>query len=217
MSYPPAGPPGHHHSNNPQSGPPGYPGFAPNPAYPGPAGSPPRRPRTGLWVGLGAVVLVAFLITGLVAPGFLVGGSTDRLAGEQAGPTEVQTSLADPEPDSTEPQTSQPATSSSAGAAGDSAAGLALLQGFLGKVATGKSQDQDAAAAMGCPSYRARVEAFAIFGSGERYSYDLAQATRTGNDVAVSITGTMNGLPYSAVVTATTENGKSCVKVAETR
>ncbi|GAB3359588.1 hypothetical protein GCM10027360_20670 [Amycolatopsis echigonensis] len=209
MSYPPPGPPG-------------YPGYSNYPARPGLPGPSPRKPRTGLWggLGLGAVVLVAFLITGLVAPGFLIGGSSDWPTGEQGLPvTSTPTTLADPQPDSTEPNTPEPTTPSSTGAAapGDSATGLALLQDFLRKVSSGNRQDQDAAAKMGCPSYRNRVEAFAVFGSGEKFSYDLAQATQTGNAVALPITGTMNGRPYAAVVTATTEDGKSCVMVDKTQ
>src|SRR5699024_4692258 len=46
---------------------------------------PPKKKRTGLWVGLstGAVLVITFLITGLVAPGFLLGddeGTTSAAA-----------------------------------------------------------------------------------------------------------------------------------------
>lgn len=53
----------------------GYPG--------GPGGQPPKKGKTGLWVGLsaGAVVVIAFLITGLLAPGFLLGDDEDGESG----------------------------------------------------------------------------------------------------------------------------------------
>ncbi|MBB2938645.1 hypothetical protein FHX82_005723 [Amycolatopsis bartoniae] len=152
-------------------------------------------------------MLVAFLVTGLVAPGFLVDRSQRTLAGTGAPATTGSSA-----PDSAEPQ----ASGATSAAPDDGGAGLALIEAFLRKVSSGDTQDQDAAAGMACPSYRSRVEAFAVFGSGETYSYDPAQATRSGPGVSLPITGKLNGLPYTGVVTATTEAGKRCVTVQDT-
>lgn len=59
----------------------------PPPRYPGPApygwsAPPPRKRRTGLWAGLAAVVVLigALLVTGFLAPGFLLGQDGARPA-----------------------------------------------------------------------------------------------------------------------------------------
>lgn len=76
MTYPaqpgqPYGQQGHYgQGGHPQGG--QYPRFA-SPQGGG-SGGPPNRNRTGLWIGLSAgFVVVVFLITALVAPGFLLG------------------------------------------------------------------------------------------------------------------------------------------------
>lgn len=57
----------------PQYGQPQY-GYQQPGGFGGPP-PPPKKNKTGLWVGLsvGAVVVIAFLVTGLIAPGFLLG------------------------------------------------------------------------------------------------------------------------------------------------
>ncbi|WP_205660589.1 hypothetical protein [Amycolatopsis antarctica] len=55
---------------------------------------PPKKKKTGLWIGLsgGAVVVIAFLITGFLAPGFLLGDDGgDKEAG--ASPEDTTNSL----------------------------------------------------------------------------------------------------------------------------
>lgn len=78
------GPPGGYGSPGGYGTAPG--GFGPPPGGPGgfgnvPGGPPPRRGKTGLWLGVGGgavVVVAALLITGLVAPGWMLGGNSPR-------------------------------------------------------------------------------------------------------------------------------------------
>ncbi|OQO90534.1 hypothetical protein B1813_13310 [Saccharomonospora piscinae] len=80
--YPQSGQYAQYPQGGPYAGAPGYPQQYPYNAQQGGYGQPPQPPkknRTGLWIGLGAgaVAVVAFLVTGLLAPGFLLGDDED--------------------------------------------------------------------------------------------------------------------------------------------
>ncbi|WP_052372358.1 hypothetical protein [Amycolatopsis taiwanensis] len=66
-----------------------YPGGYPQGQFGGYGGPQPPKKKTGLWVGLGilAVAVAAFLITGLAAPGFLL--SKDNNGNNQAAPGDL--------------------------------------------------------------------------------------------------------------------------------
>ncbi|WP_216211421.1 hypothetical protein [Amycolatopsis aidingensis] len=61
-----------------------YPGYPQQGPYgqPGGYGQPPKKPKTALWVSLAvvAVLLIAFGVTGFLAPGFLLSGDEDKKA-----------------------------------------------------------------------------------------------------------------------------------------
>lgn len=83
-------PPGQYPPPDPSGGMPGQPG--------GWGGAPPpKKSKTGLWVGLsaGAVVVIVLLITGFVAPGFFL-GDDDSSAGATSGGGAGSEAPADP-------------------------------------------------------------------------------------------------------------------------
>ena len=143
MTYPPQqgpspGQPPHGYPYNQQYG--GY-------FYPGGAGGPqpPKDSKLGLWisVAVGILAVSAFLVTGLIAPGFLLGDDDNkrvRLAGPpSSGP-------ADPRPEHTTDQASPPRSSGAAVPHFDS------VDELFGKfVAALNSGDAAAATSMLCP------------------------------------------------------------------
>lgn len=91
---PPYGQPGQQPGPHSQGGyPQQYGQYPAPPGYgaPGPYGQPPKK-KTGLWIGIsaGVVAVAAFLVTGLLAPGFLLGDDSDSgSSGTAEGGNEV--------------------------------------------------------------------------------------------------------------------------------
>jgi hypothetical protein len=158
----------------------------------------PRKSKTGLIVGVStaAVVLVAFLITGLVAPGFLL-DADESTNDEKAAAAESSTNTP------TNPAGSGAVTSSDQTTPTSATDPVSVATNFLETVNAG-----DAAAAMElvCEQARSKTQPqvdIAVAGSA-RYSPVgelLEKQLQGGKAYAVEPTGTLNGAPVVGFLT----------------
>ncbi|UOX87540.1 hypothetical protein MUY14_38415 [Amycolatopsis sp. FBCC-B4732] len=108
--------------------------------------APPKKSKTGMWIAVGAtvvVVLAALGVTGFVAPGFFLSKDDNT---NVAAPPSSSTSAKPTSPKTTTPKKSTTPTSKAPTGSGASDA-KAVLQGFIDKLNSG---DKTGAIALGC-------------------------------------------------------------------
>ncbi|MCR6486931.1 hypothetical protein M8542_29290 [Amycolatopsis sp. OK19-0408] len=107
--------------------------------------APPKQGKTGMWIAIGAVVVLVLAglgITGFVAPGFFLSKDDNNVAAPPASSTSAKPST----PKSTPKKSTTPTTKQSSPSSGASDA-KAVLQGFIDKLNAG---DNTGAVALGC-------------------------------------------------------------------
>jgi hypothetical protein len=105
--------------------------------------APPKKSKTGMWIAIGAtvvVVLAALGVTGFVAPGFFLSKDDNTVAAPPSSSTSAKPST----PKST---TKKAPTTSKAPSSGGGADAKVVLQGFIDKLNAG---DNAGALALGC-------------------------------------------------------------------
>lgn len=145
---------------------------------------PPKKSKTGLWigVGVGAVVIIALVITGFVAPGFFLGKSGG-------------TTTASP------PSTSKPPPP-------PSSPGNALADKFIAAV---NAKDAAGAAALLCKSSIMTQDDLAQeVANGDVLK---VQSYPVGKDPTAKIIGTNNSGQVSGSMTIRQESGQYCVGI----
>ncbi|WP_007024330.1 hypothetical protein [Saccharomonospora iraqiensis] len=199
----------------------GHPGYG-QPGDGGFGGRPPGgKNRTGLWIGLSAAVVavVAFLITGLAVPGFLLGDEEDDTTATAARDDHSGGTGTSTEP--TEPTLSSPAfpgVEETPGGDGDpapAASGEAgqLAERFLGALHSG---DGDAALGHFCPNTTSLSEehvSAVVNGSAELTATPSGEPRE--DDVATvhlyDVRGTLDGSGTSGLLSIVDMRGELCV------
>ncbi len=179
-----------HSGQHPQYG---YP--QPPHGQPGGFGPPPKKNRTGLIVGVStaAVALVAFLVTGLVAPGFLLD--------DEESPSDDDTVAAGAPSEPSGPSSAMAPTQAMPGSDTDP---MSLLTNFLEAVNTG---DSTTAMEMVCEEVRSKVQKevdTVIAGSGQFSSAGELQErpAQGGKAYLLGLEGTSNGRPMTGLLVA---------------
>lgn len=159
-------------------------------------GPPPKKSKTGLWIGLGAGVLViaAVAVTGFVAPGFFLSKKTDNAAAKP--PAAPSATVAPPSAPSTSPSSSGSSTSTDPAVA---AAAAKLLQAL-------NSGDVTGATAMVCPTAGTFADPADIKDAATKGNHDLKPVATTNPDpMSVAFGGTedFEGSHVATAVSAT--------------
>ncbi|GAB3702316.1 hypothetical protein GCM10027598_00400 [Amycolatopsis oliviviridis] len=166
-----------------------------NPGYPqgyGGPPAPPKKSKTGLIIGIviGVVVLIAFGVTGFVAPGFLLSKDegNNTAAPPPASSEQAPTSAPKSSPKSSAPKSS-PRSTESGGSSGDPK-GVQVIQDFLDKIA---ASDKPGAIALACENRRANMDAVIDVFLPAGSQAQIKKTTGTSNLVMAEITGTVEG------------------------
>ncbi|MEV7553859.1 Twin-arginine translocation protein TatA [Amycolatopsis sp. NPDC089917] len=133
-----------------------------NPGYPqgyGGPPTPPKKSKTGLIIGIviGVVVLIAFGVTGFVAPGFLLSkdeGNNTAAPPPSSAPEQAPTSAPKSSPKSSAPKSSPKSTESGGTGSEGNPKGVQNLKDFLAKVSAG---DKAGAISLVCEDMKATM------------------------------------------------------------
>lgn len=161
---------------------------------PGGFGQTPKKSKTGLvvGVGVGALALVAFLVTGLVAPGFLLGD-------DEATSDDAAAAGAPPQPGG--PSSAMVPTQAAPASDTDP---TSVLTNFLEAVNTG---DSTTAMGMVCEEVRSDIQATVdtVIASSGQFSPAgelLEQPTQDGTAYLLDLEGTSNNKPVTGLLAA---------------
>lgn len=181
----------------PYGQPPGY-----GPQQPGGFGGPPppKRNKTGLWAGLavGAVAVIAFLVTGLLAPGFLLPEDDAQQQADAPPPTAPS---APPNVGSQSPST---------GGSDAQGSPATLAQEFVTAL---NSANSNKMLGMVCQKYRDDFSGLVTAVDAGKLQVTLTGAAETrGNKAVFDIAGTLQGKDASGNLVLSTGNTSSyCV------
>lgn len=182
-----------------------------NQGYPqGQGGPPPQKSKTGLIIGIviGVVVLIAFGVTGFVAPGFLLGKDDgNNTAAPPASSSEpAPTSAPKSSPKSS--TTRAPRSSEAGGGAGDPQ-GVQVITDFLAKISSG---DKTGAVALACENRRANMGSMIDLFLPPGSTAEVKKTQGTSSIVMAEITGTVEGADAKGTVIAQSQSGSAyCV------
>lgn len=117
--------------------------------------APPKKSKTGLLIGIviGVVVLIAFGVTGFVAPGFLLGKDDNNTAAPPPATSSEKPPASAPEsrPKSSAPSSKKSSESSEGSGSEGNPKGIQNLKDFIAKVSAG---DKAGALALVCPDMK---------------------------------------------------------------
>lgn len=159
-----------------------------------PGGSPPKKGTTGRWIALsaGAVVVVALLITGFVAPGFLLPG--DEPAVPQGSPTGQRS----------EPRDDDGGTGDAPGGSGGA---NALAAEFVRAL---NSDERTATEDMRCELATEPDDVHKALDGKARITVESPD-TGGSSTATVRLGGTLDGAEYTGVLSLRTAGQKWCV------
>ncbi|WP_103347878.1 hypothetical protein [Amycolatopsis sp. CA-128772] len=169
--------------------------------------APPKKSKTGMWIAIGAAVVVVLAlvgITGFVAPGFFLSKE------DTAAPPATSTSAKPTTPKSSTPKKTPTATKPSKPSGGEGASDAkALLQGFIDKLNAG---DNAGAVAMGCSDSKDLLESWLSTFLKPPLQLQLGDVPNDKYLVEGQVTGTSAGKPVKGTLSATNFDDKGfCV------
>jgi hypothetical protein len=170
--------------------------------------APPKQSKTGMWIAVGAVVVLVLAglgITGFVAPGFFL--SKDDNTAASPG---TSTSAKPTTPKSTPKKSTTPTTKTSTpGSGSGSAQGKVVLQGFIDKLNAG---DNNAAIALGCSDSKDLLDSWLKTFLKSPLQLELGDVPDDEYLVEGQVTGTSAGKSVKGTLSATNFDDKGfCV------
>ncbi|WP_284747284.1 hypothetical protein [Amycolatopsis sp. RTGN1] len=167
--------------------------------------APPKQGKTGLWIAIGAVVvlLAAVGITGFVAPGFFLSKDNNT-----AAPPASSTS-AKPSTPKTTPRKSTTPTTKPSSPSGSGAGAKVVLQGFIDKLNAG---DTASALALGCSDSKDLLDSWLKTFLKPPLQLELGEVPDDEFLVEGQVTGTSAGKNVKGTLSATNFDDKGfCV------
>ena len=171
--------------------------------------APPKKSRTGMWIVIGAAVVVVLAlvgITGFVAPGFFLSKDDTNTAAAPSSSTP-------PKPSTSKPTTKKPTTPATKPSTPDSGGGGAdartVLQGFIDKLNAG---DNNGAVALGCADSKELLSSWLETFLKPPLQLQLGDVPADKYLVEGEVTGTSAGKPVKGTLSATNFDKKGfCV------
>jgi hypothetical protein len=171
--------------------------------------APPKKSKTGMWVAIGAAVVVVLAlvgITGFVAPGFFLSKDEDNTA---AAAPSSSTSAKPTAPKTTAKRPTTPTTKPSASEGGGGADAKVVLQGFIDKLNAG---DNNGAVALGCADSKELLSSWLETFLKPPLQLQLGDVPADKYLVEGQVTGTAAGKPVKGTLSATNFDKKGfCV------
>ncbi|UMP03130.1 Twin-arginine translocation protein TatA [Amycolatopsis sp. EV170708-02-1] len=170
--------------------------------------APPPKSKTGLIIGIviGVVVLVAFGVTGFVAPGFLLSKDEPVAAPPSSSAEPAPTSAPKSSPKSSTTRT--PRSTESGGSSSGDPQGVKVIQDFLAKISSG---DRPGAIALACENRRASMGSVLDVFLPPGSTAEVKRTQGTTNLVMAEITGTVEGQDAKGTMFAQSQSGAWCV------
>jgi hypothetical protein len=169
--------------------------------------APPKQSKTGMWIAIGAVVVLVLAglgITGFVAPGFFL-SKDDNNTAAPASSTSAKPST----PKTTPKKSTTPTTKSSAPSGSGSTQGKVVLQGFIDKLNAG---DNDGAIALGCSDSKDLLDSWLKTFLKSPLVLELGDVPDDEYLVEGPVTGTSAGKSVKGTLSATNFDDKGfCV------
>ncbi|MGW3961932.1 hypothetical protein ACWED2_19065 [Amycolatopsis sp. NPDC005003] len=170
--------------------------------------APPKKSKTGMWIAIGAtvvVVLAALGITGFVAPGFFLSKDDTNTAAAPSSSTSGKPSPSKPTSKKPTASASQPPTDGGGGASD----AKAVLQGFIDKLNAG---DNNGAVALGCADSKQLLSSWLETFLKPPLQLQLGDVPADKYLVEGEVTGTSAGKPVKGTLSATNFDKKGfCV------
>ncbi|MGW4061098.1 hypothetical protein ACWEGE_22650 [Amycolatopsis sp. NPDC004747] len=170
--------------------------------------APPKKSKTGMWIGIGATVVVVLAvlgITGFVAPGFFLSKDDTNTAAAPSSSTSAK-------PSPSKPTSKKPTTSASqppADSGGGASDAKAVLQGFIDKLNAG---DNNGAVALGCADSKQLLSSWLETFLKPPLQLQLGDVPADKYLVEGEVTGTSAGKPVKGTLSATNFDKKGfCV------
>jgi hypothetical protein len=167
--------------------------------------APPKQGKTGMWIAIGAVVVLVLAglgVTGFVAPGFFL--SKDNNTAAPASSTSAKPTAPKTAPKATTPS-AKPSTPSGSGASD----AKALLQGFIDKLNGG---DKEGAIALGCADSKQLLDEWLKTFLKPPLKLELGEVPDDEYLVEGQVTGTSAGKSVKGTLSATNFDDKGfCV------
>ena len=169
--------------------------------------APPKKSKTGMWIAIGATVVVVLAVlgvTGFVAPGFFLSKDDNNVAAPPSSSTSAKPSTPKTTPKKTTP-TTKPSTPSGSG--GADAKGV--LQGFIDKLNAG---DTPGALALGCSDSKDLLDSWLKTFLKPPLQLQLGEVPDDEFLVEGQVTGTSAGKNVKGTLSATNFDDKGfCV------
>jgi hypothetical protein len=170
--------------------------------------APPKQSKTGMWIAIGAVVVLVLAglgITGFVAPGFFLSKDDNTNTAAPVSSTSAKPST----PKSTPKKSTTPTTRSSAPSGSGSAQGAVVLQGFIDKL---NAADTNGALALGCSDSKDLLDSWLKTFLKPPLELKLGDVPDDEYLVEGPVTGTSNGKAVKGTLSATNFDDKGfCV------
>ncbi|MFI5584849.1 hypothetical protein ACIA5G_07455 [Amycolatopsis sp. NPDC051758] len=169
--------------------------------------APPKKSKTGMWIAVGATVVVVLAVlgvTGFVAPGFFLSKDDNNVAAPPSSSTSAKPSTPKTTPKKTTPTTKP---SSPSGSGGADAKGV--LQGFIDKLNAG---DTPGALALGCSDSKDLLDSWLKTFLKPPLQLQLGEVPDDEFLVEGQVTGTSAGKNVKGTLSATNFDDKGfCV------
>lgn len=167
--------------------------------------APPKQGKTGMWIAIGAVVVLVLAglgITGFVAPGFFLSKDDNNVA----APPPASSTSAKP----TTPKKTTPTTKPSSPSSGASGEGGTVIKNFVDKLNSGDTQG---AVQLGCVNSRSLLQE-SIRLNESPYQLQVGDAPDDKYLVRAPVTGTAGGKQVEGYVSATNFDSRGfCISV----
>ncbi|MEV6830483.1 hypothetical protein [Amycolatopsis sp. NPDC051102] len=168
--------------------------------------APPKKSKTGMWIAIGAavVVVLALGITGFVAPGFFLSKDENTAAAPASSTSAQPTKPTAPRKTATSAKVTPPDSGGSGGADAK-----VVLQGFIDKLNAG---DNAGAVALGCADSKELLESWLSTFLKPPLQLQLGDVPTDKYLVEGQVTGTAAGKPVKGTLSATNFDNKGfCV------
>ncbi|MEU5260050.1 hypothetical protein [Amycolatopsis sp. NPDC021455] len=166
--------------------------------------APPKKSRTGMWIAVGAAVVVVLAlvgVTGFVTPGFFLSKEDNTAAAPQSS-TSAKPSAPKTTPKKTTAPTTKPSTSDGGGSGSDA---KAVLQSFITKLNAG---DNEGAVALGCADSKRLLDSWLRTFLKPPLQLQLGEVPDDEYLVEGEVTGTSAGKPVKGTLSATNFDDK---------
>ncbi|WP_103337915.1 hypothetical protein [Amycolatopsis sp. CA-126428] len=172
--------------------------------------APPKKSKTGMWIAIGAAVVVVLAlvgVTGFVAPGFFLSKDDTNTAAAPSSSTSAKPSPSKPTTKKPTASATKPTTPDGGG--GGNSDAKVLLQGFIDKLNAG---DNAGAVAMGCADSKELLSSWLDTFLKPPLQLQLGNVPTDKYLVEGEVTGTSAGKPVKGTLSATNFDKKGfCV------